>query len=136
MIGATEVPGDPEGLNKILVRDAFEQGLAKASKNDFKIEVEGFQYSRSRLSTILNVLGSVGYYRDGPKIGVDACLKGFSDSTIGLAKTLEEERKGANQRMLQTIRQDGFRKEKMIQWFHAKDNYAGMSGKVVGSFCS
>ena len=25
---------------------------------------------------------------------------------------------------------------KMAQWFHAHDNYAGMSGKVVGSFCS
>jgi hypothetical protein len=25
---------------------------------------------------------------------------------------------------------------KNVQWFHAKDNYKGMSGKVVGSFCS
>ncbi len=136
MVGAAEVPGDPEGLNRIMVRDAFEQGLAKASKSDFKVEVEGFQYSRSRLSTVLNVLGSVGYYRDGPMVGVDACLKGFSDETVALAKKLEDERKEANQRMLQLIKSEGLRKEKMVQWFHAKDNYAGMSGKVVGSFCS
>jgi len=136
MIGAAEVPGELEGLNKILARDAFEQGLAKASKNDFKVEAEGFQYSRSRLSTILNVLGSVGYYRDGPAIGVDACLKGFPEETVELARKLEEERKEANQRMLQKIKQDGLHKMKSVQWFHAEDNYAGMSGKVVGSFCS
>jgi hypothetical protein len=38
--------------------------------------------------------------------------------------------------MLSVIRERGLSQMKNIQWFHAKDNYHGMSGKVVGSFCS
>ncbi len=31
---------------------------------------------------------------------------------------------------------EGLFQKEMIQWFHAQDTYEGMSGKVVGSFCS
>ena len=135
-VGAYEIPGEARGLNMIVVRDGLEQGLVKVSRDDYKIEVEGMRYSRSRLSSALNVLGSVGYYRDGPTIGVASCINGMSEETFEFAKKLEEERKEANKRMLSTINREGLHKEKMLQWFHAQDNYAGMSGKVVGSFCS
>src|SRR5260370_7278584 len=38
--------------------------------------------------------------------------------------------------MLSTITKDGLSKRKNLQWFLAHDNYKGMGGKVVGSFCS
>jgi single-stranded-DNA-specific exonuclease len=136
VVGAEEIPGELRGLNKIAVRDALEQGLVKVSRDNYKVEVEGLRQSRSRLAAILNVLGSVGYYRDGPTMGVTSCLSGITESTVEFAKKLEEERKEANKRMLSTINRQGLEKMKMVQWFHAKDNYAGMSGKVVGSFCS
>src|SRR2546427_610715 len=135
-VGAYEIPGELRGLNMIAVRDALEQGLVKVSRDDYKIEVEGMRYSRSRLSSALNVLGSVGYYRDGPTIGVASCINGMTESTFEFARKLEEERKEANKRMLSTINREGLQKKRMLQWFHAQDNYAGMSGKVVGSFCS
>src|SRR5207247_4756916 len=52
------------------------------------------------------------------------------------AQGLEEERRNANQRMMEKIRNGGLTQMKNVQWFHAKENYKGMSGKVVGSFCS
>jgi RecJ-like exonuclease len=85
---------------------------------------------------MLNVLGSVGYYHGGPQTGVTACINGFEKQTLETAKTLEEERKKANQLMMSTIQNGGLSQMKNAQWFHAKDNYKGMSGKVVGSFCS
>jgi len=136
VVGAEEIPGELRGLNKIAVRDALEQGLVKVSRDNYKVEVEGLRQSRSRLASILNVLGSVGYYRDGPTTGVTSCVNGMTESTVEFAKKLEEERKEANKRMLSTINRQGLEKMKMVQWFHAKDNYSGMSGKVVGSFCS
>src|SRR3989441_10260423 len=60
----------------------------------------------------------------------------MTESTFEFARKLEEERKEANKRMLSTINREGLQEKKTIQWFHAQDNYAGMSGKVVGSFCS
>ncbi len=84
----------------------------------------------------MNVLGSVGYYRGGPQLGLSACIKGFEKQILETAKGLEEERKNANQRMMEKIRKEGLSQMKNVQWFHARENYKGMSGKVVGSFCS
>src|SRR3989442_9245997 len=91
--------------------------------------------SPSRASSILNVLGSVGYYRGGPQLGLSACIKGFDKQILETAKGLEEERKNANQRMMEKFRKQGLSQMKNVQWFHAKENYNDMSGKVVGSFC-
>ena len=137
LIGSTEIPGETKGLNSIPLEDAESSRLVnKTPKGGLRIEKSGVSLSLSRASTTLNVLGSVGYYRDGPQLGVEACIKGFNEKTLRLAQELEEERKTANQRMLEAIRRDGLSQLKMVQWFHARDNYVGMSGKVVGSFCS
>ena len=136
-IGSLELPGETQGLNLIAVKDAKDRGLLRDSgKGDLKIEAQGMNLTRTRASSLLNVLGSVGYYRSGPEMGIEACTNGFSEQTVERAKEFEEERKQANRKMLSTIREDGLVRRKNIQWFHAQDNYKGMGGKVVGSFCS
>ena len=136
-IGSLELPGETQGLNLIAVNDARDQGLVRDSgKGDLKIETKGMNLTRTRASSLLNVLGSVGYYRNGPKMGIEACTAGFSEQTIKMAKAFEEERKLANRKMFSTIKRDGLSQKRNIQWFHAHDNYKGMGGKVVGSFCS
>ena len=137
LIGSEELPGEIQGLNAKVAEDAVESGVVqRTAKGDFKIVSKGVSLTRSRASTILNVLGSVGYYRGGPKVGVDACINGFDSQSVKWGESLEVERKEANRRMLASIREEGLSQLKMVQWFHAYDNYAGMSGKVVGSFCS
>jgi single-stranded DNA-specific DHH superfamily exonuclease len=136
-IGSLELPGETQGLNLIAMKDARDLGLVRDSgKEDLKIQVKGMNLGRTRASSLLNVLGSVGYYRNGPEIGIEACTAGFKEETMEMAKGFEEERKNANRKMLATIRRDGLSQKKHIQWFHAHDNYKGMGGKVVGSFCS
>ncbi len=136
-IGSLELPGETRGLNLISVNDAKDHGLVRDSgKGDLKIDAKGMTLTRTRASSLLNVLGSVGYYRNGPEMGIEACTTGFSRQTIEMAKELEVERKQANRKMLSTITKDGLSKRKNLQWFHAHDNYKGMGGKVVGSFCS
>ncbi len=137
LIGSMEVPGEPRGLNELVVKDAEESKLVQRSgKGDFKVESGGMHLPRSRIVTILNVLGSVGYYQNGPLRGVMGCIEGFDRETLELANALGQERKAANQKLLAEIRTRGLSQSKMVQWFHAHDNYSGMSGKVVGSFCS
>jgi len=136
-IGSLELPGETRGLNLIAIKNAKDHGLVQDSgKKDLKIEAKGMNLTRTRASSLLNVLGSVGYYRNGPEMGIEACTAGFSKQTIEMAKGLEEERKQANREMLSTITKEGLSQRKSIQWFHAHDNYKGMGGKVVGSFCS
>ena len=136
-IGSLELPVETRGLNLIAIKDAKDQGLVRDSgKGDLKIEAKGMNLTRTRASSLLNVLGSVGYYRNGPEMGIEACTTGFNRQTMETAKGLEEERKQANRKMLSTIAKDGLSPRKNLQWFHAHDNYKGMGGKVVGSFCS
>ena len=136
-IGSLELPGEIQGLNSIAMKDAKDLGLVRDSgKGDLKVKAKGMNLSRTRASRLLNVLGSVGYYRNGPETGIDACTTGFNDQTMKMAKEFEEERKETNRKMLMTIRNDGLSQKKNVQWFHAHDNYKGMGGKVVGSFCS
>jgi RecJ-like exonuclease len=136
-IGSLELPGETQGLNLIAMKDATDLGLVRDSgKGDLKIQAKGMNLSRSRASSLLNVLGSVGYYRNGPEMGIEACTTEFKDEAMEMAKEFEEERKEANRKMLATIKQVGLSQKRNIQWFHAHDNYKGMGGKVVGSFCS
>jgi RecJ-like exonuclease len=136
-IGSLELPGEIRGLNLIAMKDAEDRGLLRDSgKGGLRIEAKGVNLTRTRASSLLNVLGSVGYYRNGPAMGIEACTTGFSEQTIERAKEFEEERKQANQKMLSTIKEDALAQKKNIQWFHAHDTYKGMGGKVVGSFCS
>jgi hypothetical protein len=137
IIGSTEIPGEAQGLNKIPIQDGEKTGAVKRTPSG-AVKFDGAVpwLSPSRASSILNVLGSVGYYRGGPQLGLSACVKGFEKEILETAKGLEEERKNANQRMMEKIRKEGLSEMKNVQWFHARDNYRGMSGKVVGSFCS
>jgi single-stranded-DNA-specific exonuclease len=136
-IGSLELSGETRGLNLIAMKDAKDHGLVRDSgKGDLKIEAQGMNLTRTRASSLLNVLGSVGYYRKGPEMGIEASINGFSKQTMEKAKEFEEERRQANRNMLSEIRQDGLAQKKNIQWFHAHENYKGMGGKVVGSFAS
>ena len=137
IIGSTEIPGEAQGLNKIPIGDGEKTGAVKRTPSGgVKFDGAGPWLSPSRASSMLNVLGSVGYYRGGPQLGLSACIKGFEKQILETAKGLEEERKNANQRMMEEIRKEGLAQMENVQWFHARKNYKGMSGKVVGSFCS
>src|SRR5216683_410276 len=137
IIGSTEIPGESQGLNKIPIQDAEKTGAVKRTPSG-AVKFDGAVpwLSPSRASSILNVLGSVGYYRGGPQLGLSACIKGFEKQILETAQGLEEERRNANQRMMEKLRNGGLTQMKNVQWFHAGENYKGMSGKVVGSFCS
>jgi len=137
IIGSTEIPGEAQGLNKIPIGDAEKTGAVRLTPSGgVKFDGAVPWLSPSRASSILNVLGSVGYYRGGPQLGLSACIKGFEKQILETAKGLEEERRNANQRMMEKIRNGELTQMNNVQWFHARENYKGMSGKVVGSFCS
>lgn len=137
VIGSVEVPGESRGLNEVARDDALESGtLIAHGTGRVTVKLGQSGISPFRASAMLNVLGSVGYYRNGPGSGIQACLEGFSKSIREQAKRFEEERKTANRKMLLILTSRGLSQKETVQWFHAEDNYKGMSGKVVGSFCS
>jgi len=120
----------------LAAEDSERMGSSIRSGRDFKVATGGKFIARTRIVTSLNVLGTVGYYFDGPRKGVAACIDGFDSNILAESALLEEKRKIANRRMVDEIRSRGLIQGEHVQWFHSKDNYSGMSGKVIGSFCS
>jgi single-stranded-DNA-specific exonuclease len=139
IIGSAEIPVIT-GLNKEVIKDALSEKIITISKTkkeeDIKILSFGKPLSYKRLSTLLSIIGSVGYYRGGPEKGIKICLEGIDEKSENEIKKLEEERKEANKRMLLELYKKGLEKLSHVQWFHAKDNFKGMGTKVIGSFCS
>ncbi|MEM3508227.1 MAG: DHH family phosphoesterase [Nitrososphaerota archaeon] len=138
IIGSAEIPMIT-GLNKEVIKDALNEKIIEISKTktgeDIKILSLG-NLSYKRLSSLLSIVGSVGYYKGGPEKGIKICLEGIDEKTENEIKKLEEERKEANKKMLSQLYKKGLEKLSHIQWFHAKDNFKGMGTKVIGSFCS
>jgi single-stranded DNA-specific DHH superfamily exonuclease len=136
VIGSVEIPGEPTGLNKIALEDALKKDLVKLSGKEIKVLGLGEPISSKRASTLLSILGSVGYYQNGPEIGISVCLNGFSEESKRKALELEEKRKKANEKMLTELKYKGLNQLRNTQWFYAGDIFDGMGGKVIGSFCS
>ncbi|HZY94753.1 MAG TPA: DHH family phosphoesterase [Candidatus Bathyarchaeia archaeon] len=136
VIGSMEIPGEATGLNNLVWEDAIQTQVLSKSTDHIRINLGEVETSPARASTMLNVLGSVGYYRNGPAMGVGACEHGFSRAILDVARKLEDERKAANRNVMRRLVVEGLFQKELVQWFHAQDTYEGMSGKVVGSFCS
>lgn len=139
IIGSAEIP-TIEGLNKEVIKDALNEKIITISKTkigeDIKISSLGKPLSYKRLSTLLSILGSVGYYRNGPEKGIKICLEGLDEKMENEIEKFEKERKEANKKLLNELYKKGLEKLSHIQWFHAKDIFKGMGTKVIGSFCS
>ncbi|RLE58186.1 MAG: hypothetical protein DRJ32_06890 [Thermoprotei archaeon] len=121
LIGVHEIPGEITGLNLKAREDAEKSGRSMDTKKMFRL---------------LQILGPVGYYNNGPFLGVKACLEGLSDDIVKFVEELEDRRKKANRRMLAILYRRGLNKTRYIQWFDTYNVYRGMGTKVVGTFCS
>jgi hypothetical protein len=81
-------------------------------------------------------LGAVGYYNGGPKLGIQAALKGINKQIKKKIDKWEAQRKTVNKRLLARLYREKLKETKHIQWFDAGDMYKGMGTKVIGQFCS
>ncbi len=140
VIGSSEVPGDPKGLNRESLNDAVKAGLVELSESKTGLKITctlaGEKAPRERLSTKLTVLSSVGYYRGGPLMAVDLCLGRRVSGVEEFVAKLEEERRAINQQLLSRIRSEGLKRDGVVQWLHAGDSFKGMGTKVIGTFLS
>ncbi|MEM3711924.1 MAG: DHH family phosphoesterase [Thermoproteota archaeon] len=136
VVGSVEVPGEPSGLNKLALDDALMKGIVEKSGKEFKVTIEGFMLSRTRVSQILTILASVGYYRGGVEKALDSCIKGFTPEVLKFSEVLEEERKRANKALLAILARKGLGKTENVQWFDSGEFFKGMGSKVLGGFTS
>lgn len=134
IVGSYEIPSGFTGLNKIVLEEAIKNNIVKSEKSRIKILKLGV--NARRLFSQLQILGPVGYYENGPEIGINAALEGITEDTRRKIDELEKRRKEINRRLLARLYRERLKESTHIQWFDAGDMYKGMGSKVIGQFCS
>lgn len=133
IVGSREIPVEIFGLNAKILETAIKNNILKKNKH---LEIIKLGLSVDELFSALQILGSVGYYRSGPDIGIKVALEGFSNESKKFLVELERERKEANRKLLAILYKNGLKETKYIQYFDSKNMFRGMGSKVLGSFCS
>ncbi len=140
IVGSMELPQFNIGMNKIPLRDALENEIVHRKRVRGKEKLvksfDGEETELERLYRDLNVLGSVGYYLDGPEKGVQLSLNGYSEENRRLLLELQEKRRDMFREVIGEIRGSGLKKTRHLQWFHVRDRLKGMGSKVIGSLSS
>ena len=132
--GSLEIPEGIKGLNNDVLIEALENKTI-LQKNE-KLYAPKINMFINDLFSKLQILGSVGYYKGGPELGVKLCLNGEDEEISKVIKDLEDKRKNANKKMLSKLYDEGVKQSKYTQWFDAGNIFSGMGTKTIGTFCS
>jgi len=134
IVGSREIPGDVVGLNKNVLGEAIGNGVVEIE--DKKIRISKLGLTADDLFSKLQILGAVGYYEDGPRLGIQACLGEVTEQIKAKVKEWEQKRKNVNKRLMGWLYRQRLKEMEHLQWFDAGDMYKTMGTKVIGQFCS
>jgi single-stranded-DNA-specific exonuclease len=133
------VGGQLVSQNRAVAVEAVRQGLI-----EIKTIATGEQYllnsSKGQIPVIefgdyLDILGGVGYYKNGPDIGIRVCLEGTSLETDRMVEELKAIRTRIFDEEIKKLRAGDLKKAPHIQWFHVEKRFFPMGVKMIGAFC-
>lgn len=127
------------GVNREVLEEAVKAGQVEILKKDGKevyiLTVFGERLPISKFAKNLTVLGAVGYYLDGPEIGIEMCLKGPSEKSGKRLEELDRIKREKFEKALDELNSGRLIQTKYVQWFHVHDDFEPMGVKVIGEFC-
>jgi single-stranded-DNA-specific exonuclease len=133
------VDGQLVSQNRDAALEAVQQGKIEIRKNK-----TGEQYlltsSKGEIPVIefgdyLDILGGVGYYQNGPDMGVRVCLEGVSPESDRMVEELEAIRTKVFNEEITRLQAGALKKTPHIQWFHVEKRLFPMGVKMIGAFC-
>lgn len=132
--GSLEIPSGIKGLNNYVLSEALRNGVLLQKNGE--LYAPRIKMFINDLFSKLQILGSAGYYRGGPELGIKLCLNGEEEEINKVIKDLEAKRKNANKKMLSKLYSEGIKQSKYTQWFNSGTIFSGMGTKAIGTFCS
>jgi hypothetical protein len=133
------VDGQLVSQNREATLEAVRQGQIEIRKH-----ANGEQYflktSRGQINCIevgdyLDLLGGVGYYKNGPDMGVKVCLEGFSPDADRIVEELKAIRTKVFNEEITRLQSGELKQAPHIQWFHVGKRFFPMGVKMIGAFC-
>lgn len=144
VLGAVGDEHDRDGKlvkeNRDALMDAVEQGHIQIEvdadgKERYALTRFGAPIPMAPLAISVTTLGGVGFYSDGPNLGVRVCLEGLFTKAEQRLEELRETQKKAYEETTARLRKDGFNETKHIQWFNVGDDFSPMGVKIIGEYC-
>jgi single-stranded-DNA-specific exonuclease len=133
------VDGKLVSQNREVTLEAVQQGHIEIRKH-----ADGEQYllttSKGQINCIdagdyLDLLGGVGYYQNGPDMGVGVCLEGFSPQADRMVEELKVIRSKVFTEEIIRLQSGGLKQAPHIQWFNVEKRFFPMGVKMIGAFC-
>ena len=115
-----------QGKLEIRKNKTGEQYLLKSSKGEIPV-LEFGDY--------LDILGGVGYYQNGPEMGVKVCLEGVSPESDRMVEELKVIRTKIFNDEIARLRSGEMKQAPHIQWFQVEKRFFPMGVKMIGAFC-
>jgi len=125
--------------NRAAAREAVQQGKIEIRKHG-----SGEQYflstSQGPLNCVefgdyLDMLGGVGYYQEGPDMGIRVCLEGPSPESDRMVEGLKAIRTRVFNDEITRLQSGELKQAPHIQWFHVEKRFFPMGVKMIGAFC-
>jgi hypothetical protein len=133
------VGGQLVSQNRAVAVEAVRQGLIEiktiATGEQYLLNSSKGQIPVIEFSDYLDILGGVGYYKNGPDIGIRVCLEGTSLETDRMVEELKAIRTRIFDEEIKKLRAGDLKKAPHIQWFHVEKRFFPMGVKMIGAFC-
>jgi single-stranded-DNA-specific exonuclease len=144
VLGAVGDEHDREGglvkENREALMDAVEQGQVRIDVNEkgkeiYSLTLFGEVTPMAPLGIEVTTFGGVGYYADGPALGIQVSLHGFSPEARRRLKELRQTQQTAYEKTTARLKKEGFRETEHVQWFSVGDDFSPMGVKIIGEYC-
>lgn len=130
------VNGRLASQNREVTMEAVQQGMVEIREHEigewYFVKFSGGMISCDELGAYLNTLGTVGFYQNGPDMGIKVCLEGVSPESDQMVKALRAIQKKAFDEEIAKIQGGALKKMPHIQWFHVENRFSPM---MIGDFC-
>jgi hypothetical protein len=133
------VNGRLTGYNRkaaLQAKESYQLKIKEAKAHEsYELRIGKKGIDCTRLAFLLDCLGGVGYFQNGPDKALHALLHHDLESLIDSADYFERMRSKIFNRMEKKLRSRGWTETGHIQWLHVGDDFHPMGVKSVGLFC-
>jgi hypothetical protein len=133
------VDGQLVSQNREVTLEAVQQGQIEIRKlaygEQYLLTSSKGKIPCTEVGDYLDLLGGVGYYQNGPDMGVRVCLEGFSPQADRMVEELKTIRTKKFNEEITSLQSGDLKQAAHIQWFHVKMRFFPMGVKMIGAFC-
>ena len=133
------VDGQLVSQNREVTLEAVQQGQIEIRKHangeQYLLTSSKGQIPCTEVGDNLDLLGGVGYYQNGPDMGVRVCLEGFLPQADRMVEELQVIRTKVFNDEITRLQSGELKQAPHIQWFHVEKRFFPMGVKMIGAFC-